>query len=244
MRIGINLATRPFLNLGPTLLRLRIAMGVLAFVALVLSAGLYAIDSSASAARARGQVVDAQIARIENERRGYQTRMQQPQNAAVLSEAASINQLFDAKAFSWTLAMEDLETVLPGGVQMTTLEPTRDDKDGHITLHVRVLGPRDKAIDLVRNLEHSHRFLHPRIVGESAEATNGPSQQRVVPVTASSRVNFDLLADYTPATAEERRAARHAQPAPSAETTRHPADAPPGVHRPPYTGMHPEGARR
>ena len=34
MRIGINLATRPFADLGPTLKRLRIAMGVLALAAI------------------------------------------------------------------------------------------------------------------------------------------------------------------------------------------------------------------
>ncbi|HWT66107.1 MAG TPA: hypothetical protein VN151_08325, partial [Terracidiphilus sp.] len=191
MRIGINLATRPFLNLGPALRRLRIAIGVLALAAIVFGAGLYAIDSQASAARAKEQAVDAQIARIQQERNADQAKMRLPENAAVLTEASNLNQLFDSKAFSWTLAMEDLETVLPAGVQVTTLEPTRDDKDGHITLRVRVLGPRDKAVDLVRNLEHSRRFLRPRIAGETAEATGGPNQ-RIEPVSESSRVNFDV----------------------------------------------------
>ncbi len=98
-----------------------------------------------------------------NERHGYEAMMRQPDNAAVLAQAENLNQLFDEKAFSWTLAMEDLETVLPGGVQVTTLEPSRD-KDGHITLRLRVLGPRDRTIQMVENLEHSRRFLRPRIV--------------------------------------------------------------------------------
>ncbi|MDR3455308.1 MAG: hypothetical protein P4L96_21305 [Rhodoferax sp.] len=217
MRIGINLATRPFLNLGPALLRLRIAIGVLALASIALGAGLYALDAEARQARGREQALDAQIARVQLERSGYQARMKQPDNAALLAQAGNLNQLFDTKAFSWTLAMEDLETVLPGGVQVTTLEPTRDDKDGHITLRVRVLGPRDKAIELVENLEHSRRFVHSRIVGESAEATGGPNQ-RPEPVSASNRVNFDLLADYNPAPPGERRTARRepvAQPQPA-----------------------------
>ena len=239
MRIGINLATRPFLNLGPALKRLRIAMGVLALVSIALGAGLYALDAKARQAREREQTMDAQIARVERERSGYQSLMKQPDNAAVLAQAANLNQLFDAKAFSWTLAMEDLETVLPGGVQVTTLEPTRDDKDGHITLRVRVLGPRDKAIELVENLEHSRRFVHPRIVGESAEATGGPNQ-RVEPVSTSNRVNFDLLADYNPAAPGERRNAKRAPEAPAAPAT----TLPPGTHRAPYTGARKEGAMR
>ena len=217
MRIAINLATRPFLNLGPALRRLRIAIGVLALAAVICGAGLYAIDSQARTARQKEQAVDAQIARIQQERNSDQAKMRQPENAAVITEASNLNQLFDLKAFSWTLAMEDLETVLPAGVQVTTLEPMRDDKDGHITLHVRVLGPRDKAVDLVRNLEHSRRFLQPRIVGETAEATGGPNQ-RIEPVSESSRVNFDVLADYNPATAAERLAAHRAATKASQDT--------------------------
>ena len=68
---------------------------------------------------------------------------------------------------------------------------------------LRVVGPRDRAVDLVRNLERSRRFLEPRIVGESAEINNGP-QQRQDPVSASNRFDFELLADYNPPTPEER----------------------------------------
>lgn len=248
MRIGINLATRPYVNLGPTLLRLRIAIGALAFTALALGVGLYAIDASARAARAREQAVDAQIARIQNERSGFQARMRQPDNAAVLTGAANLNQLFDAKAFSWTLAMEDLETVLPAGVQVTTLEPTRDDKDGHITLNIRVLGPRDKAIEMVRNLEHSRRFLSPRIVGESVEAATGANQRMQPVVSVSNRVNFNLLADYNPATADERRAARRTQAravaATAAPETGPAAKPEPALHRMPMNAAHVGGAHR
>jgi type IV pilus assembly protein PilN len=100
--------------------------------------------------------------------------------------------------------MEDLETVLPSGVQVTSIEPARA-KDGPITLKLRVVGPRDRAVELVQNLEHSKHFLLPRIVGESSESTGGPAE-RLEPVSASNRVNFELLADYNPAAPMERRA--------------------------------------
>ena len=74
------------------------------------------------------------------------------------------------------------------------------DKDGHITLHLHVIGPRDRAVELVSNLEHSKRFLFPRIIGENSEATGGPGE-KLQPVSASNRVNFELLAEYNPATA-------------------------------------------
>jgi type IV pilus assembly protein PilN len=203
MRITLNLATRPFADLGPAIKRLRIAMGILLLIGGVLVLGLRAFDKKAEAARARDHSLDGQIARIAKERQGYQDLMRQPANARFLQQAAALNRLFDEKSFSWTLAMEDLETVLPGGVQVSTLEPARA-KDGHITLHLRVIGPRDRAVDLVRNLEHSKRFLSPRIVGENAEATGAPGE-RQEPPSASSKVDFELLAEYNPASPGERK---------------------------------------
>ena len=203
MRITLNLATRPFADLGPALKHLRIAMGILLLIAIVLMLGLRAFDKKAEAARARDHSLDGQIAQIARERQGYQDLMRQPANAKLLQQAATLNRLFDEKSFSWTLAMEDLETVLPGGVQVSTLEPARA-KDGHITLHLRVIGPRDRAVDLVRNLEHSKRFLSPRIVGENAEATGAPGD-RLEPPSESSKVDFELLAEYNPASPGERK---------------------------------------
>jgi len=243
MRITLNLATRPFADLGPAMKRLRIAMAVLAVVGIGLGVGLHAIHRKAEAARARDHSLDGQIARITQERKGYQDLMRQPPNAQLLKQSEALNRLFDEKAFSWTLAMEDLETVLPGGVQVSTLEPARA-KDGHITLHLRVIGPRDRAVDLVRNLEHSRHFLLPRIVSENAESTDRPGQQ-MEPVSVSDRVDFDLLADYNPATPEESKA--FTKPAGKsgdseglsrpANHSRHPMPLPAaGQGRPPYAG--------
>ena len=240
MRIGINLATRPFANLGPILKNLRIAMGALVLVAILLVVGLRALDQKAEKARARDHSLDGQIAQVSAEQQSYRKMMQQPENASVLNEAQTLNALFDEKAFSWTLAMEDLETVLPGGVQVTTLEPARD-KDGHITLKMRVLGPRDRAIQLVENLEHSHRFLTPRITGESTETNSGPNE-RLEPVSASNRVTFELLTDYNPLAPGERRHAKAEHRGEQQDDVvtkpilRAVPPLPPGERRMPYTG--------
>jgi type IV pilus assembly protein PilN len=253
MRVTVNLATRPFADLGPILKRLRIAMALLAVLAIGLGLGLRALDSKAEKARANERVLDASIAKINQEQASYKAMLQLPGNAQVVDQAAALNKVIDEKAFSWTLAMEDLETVLPGGVMVTTLEPTVDKKDGHITVRVRVAGARDKAVDLVANLEHSHRFLQPRIVNEAIESSgNGP--QQLEPVSLSNHVNFEILADYNPATADERKAARRKaearkqEPTPGAPTARpansrvvppaaaRPGMPRPGLPRPPYTG--------
>jgi type IV pilus assembly protein PilN len=207
MRITLNLATRPFADIAPALKRLRIAIGVLAVLAIAFGLGLHALHQKAEVARARDHSLDGAIARINQERQGYQDLMRRSDNA-LLTQTATLNRLFDEKAFSWTLAMQNLETVLPAGVQVTSIEPVRA-KDGHITLHLRVVGPRDRAVELVRNLEHSRRFLLPSIVGETSESSSsGGPNQHLEPVSASNRFNFDLLADYNPPSPEERKPAK------------------------------------
>ena len=205
MKITLNLATRPYTDIGPALKRLRVAIAVLAVMAIGLGLGLRAVHQKADEARATEQRVQSKIDAISREREGYQEMMRQPANARLLKEVGMLNQLFDQKTFSWTLAMEDLENVVPGGVQVATLEPTSDEKTGRTTVKLRVVGPRDRADDLVQNLEHSKHFLLPGIVGESSEATGGQAD-RLEPVSASNRFTFELQAEYNPTAPMERKA--------------------------------------
>ncbi|MGO9637156.1 MAG: fimbrial assembly protein [Terracidiphilus sp.] len=217
MRITLNLATRPYADIGPAIKRLRIAMAVLAVIAIGLGLGLRAFHQQAEEARKTEQQVQSKIDAINRERQGYQELMRQPANDALLKQAMALNQLIDEKTFSWTLAMEDLETVLPGGVQATTLEPARDAKTGVITLKLRVVGPRDRAVDLVENLEHSKHFLLPKIVAESMDSTGGAGD-RVEPPSASNRVNFELQAQYNPAETLDHKARQKAEKLAALET--------------------------
>ena len=205
MRINLNLATRPYADIRPTLKRLRIGMLVLVLVSGGAAFGLHEVHNQAEAARARAHSLDGEMARVTAERQSYINMMQEPDNARLLAETRTLNGLFDEKAFSWTLTMESLETVLPGGVQVSTLEPARL-PDGHIALHMRVIGPRDKGIEFVRNLEHSQRFLSPRIVGETAENVSG-QEHNLQPVSNTNRFSFDLTADYNAPSADEMKAA-------------------------------------
>ncbi len=208
MRITLNLATRPFTDLGPAIKRLRIGMAVLAVLCLLFILGLHFFDSQAAEARAREHSLDGAIALIQAERQQAQTFMQRPDNAQLLTQAEFLNEQFDEKAFSWTLAMEAMETVLPAGVQVTSIEPQRS-KDGHITVELRVVGPHDRSVDLVRNLEHSRRFLQPRIESESAENSTNANQQ-LGPISASNRFEFEIFADYNPPAPGERASAKSA----------------------------------
>jgi type IV pilus assembly protein PilN len=195
MRIQLNLASRPFVELGPLYLRLRILIVLLAVIAVPLWIVLDTEKHKASEAQARLTVVEQRIQAIEAQKQAFQAQMQEPKNAAVLSQSQFLNQMFARKAFSWTAVMMDLENVLPSGVQVMNIDPVVS-RDGKVTIRLRVSGAHERGVDLVRNLEHSHRFLAPRLARETAESNqNGrPVEQ----VSATSNVNFDLLAEYNP----------------------------------------------
>ena len=196
MKIQVNLATRPFVELRPFFLRLRVLMAVLAAVAVAL--GITSHLLSAKLHRAQGQMagVHNQIVGTQQEKNRAETSMRQPANAAVLERAHFLNTIFLRKSFSWTAVMMDLENVLPSGVQVTSIEPSVT-PEGDVLIRLRVAGDRDRAVQLVRNLERSQRFLHPRLSGESSqnkESATGAS----APAGAPAGVEFDILADYNP----------------------------------------------
>jgi type IV pilus assembly protein PilN len=223
MRITLNLASKPFIELRPLYARLRWLMAVLLLVALPLWLLVRTEQRKAAVANARLQAVNDSILHLDNQQRSYSALMHRPQNAAILTQAAFLNGLFAQKAFSWTAVMMDLETVLPAGVQVMNIDPEID-KTGAVTIRLRVNGQRDRAVDLVRNLEHSRRFLQPRLASEALETTTTGNQANFQNANGPSNVNFDVLAEYNPLT--EREAARGASKEP-------PADAKPPVARPP-----------
>jgi type IV pilus assembly protein PilN len=196
MKISVNLATRPFVELRPLFARLRLAMGLLAVLAVGLGFWLHGLNAKAAVARSQMDALKAKTAQFQQERSANEARMRQPQNMAVLQRSQFLNAVFARKSFSWTAVMMDLERVLPTGVQVTSIDPTIT-KEGDVDIRLRVSGDRDRAVQLVRNLETSQRFLAPRLAGEqalTAETGRGAATQPGVP----GGVVFEILSGYNP----------------------------------------------
>jgi type IV pilus assembly protein PilN len=196
MRISVNLATRPFIELRPLFARLRLAMGVLAVLAVGFGFWLHALNAKASVAQAQMNALKAKTVKFQEERSANEARMRQPQNMAVLDRSQFLNAVFSRKSFSWTSVMMDLEKVLPAGIQVTSIDP-QITKEGDVNIRLRVSGDRDRAVLLVRNLETSQRFVAPRLAGEqalTAETSHAPGAQPVAP----GGVVFEILSGYNP----------------------------------------------
>jgi type IV pilus assembly protein PilN len=220
MRVHLNLASRPFVELRPVFMRLRI----LALILLLTSAGLgFMLHRATERARAEQAELNDLLSRTDATHReyaGYQRAMRQPQNAEVLSRAQFLNALFTRKAFSWTAVMMDLENVLPAGVQVVNIEPALT-PEGHVTMKLRVTGPREKTVDLVRNLERSKRFTAARLVGEAAESQTPGQFVQQVSATAPTDVAFDIVADYVPLESVGVTPERSSDQVPSAQPRHH-----------------------
>ena len=134
MRVTLNLASQPYVELRPLYQRLR----VVALLLLVTAGAMWWVlrieQQKASVAHAHATTIDSAITRTRNERQQAEASMHQPQNAAVLAQAQFLNNLFLHKSFSWTAVMMDLEQVLPANVQVLTIDPVVA-KDGSVTIH-------------------------------------------------------------------------------------------------------------
>ena len=197
MRVTINLATRPFVELKPLYARLRAMMAVLALVAVGLGVALYLFNKRDRVAAEQMDTLMQQTQALQQERAQNEARMRRPENQTVLERARFLNAVFAQKAFSWTSVMMDLERVLPAGVQVTSIQPTVA-ADGNVTIHMRVNGPRDFDVDLIRNLEHSKRFSRPRLVNESAQTQENGRAVPVAQMGIPGGVEFEVMSGYVP----------------------------------------------
>jgi type IV pilus assembly protein PilN len=238
MRISVNLASRPFVELRPYFMRLRYAMGALGVLAIALIVTAHILQKKLDVAQAQMDVLQRRTDAAVAEKQSNERRMRQPANAAVLNRAHFLNALFLRKSFSWTAVMMDLETVLPSGVQITSIEP-QINLSGDVVIRLRVSGDRDRAIQLVRNLERSKRFLQPRLNSESTQAKDA-AQQAAVANGAPAGVEFEILANYNPL--PEGEAYAKAKPVADNEKSSGKKSANgklPGVVLPPYSAAHP-----
>lgn len=179
MRVQINLASRPYVELDRLLRQLRIALGALVLLALVLGIWLHSMKARAEQQQQQLARLNAQADALGRERAANEARLRQPANAATLSRNQFLNTLFARKSFSWTAVLMDLEDVLPGGVQVQSIEPIVS-PSGEVSIRLRVLGDRERTVQLVRNLEGSHRFLSPRLQGEAQQTANANAARQAL----------------------------------------------------------------
>jgi len=167
MRIGINLASRPYEDEGQfygrwgTALALVILLtGLMIFISV-----RHYVNSEKSWVSARQ--AQAKLAELKKEQAQAEQILAEPQNRGTRDKSQFLNAAILRKSFSWTRLMEDLEKVMPPGVRVVSIAPVVDQRDRFI-LRLDLEGEtRDGAIELLRNMEKSPHFRSSQMTDEN-----------------------------------------------------------------------------
>jgi hypothetical protein len=199
MRLDINLASQPYEDARQFWVNWGAAVGAVAVLTLVLLAlditgWVNARRDRAAIAQIKSMIADRDRLRAEAER-----TLNLPQNRTTRDESQFLNELIERKAFSWTQVLESLEKVMPPRVHLIGISPQLDE-DNQLGLKMSVGGDsRDRALELARRMEESHRFAQTQVTSESFQPSNKGGDNEL----------FDMEAVYIPdlAPAKQSRAA-------------------------------------
>ncbi len=227
MRININLASQPYEVAREYKRRMTMLIAGLAMVAVVLMAYIFY-------QRAHSRIINRQLADLQrqmdalnHEEAQARAILNRPANKAVADQSEFLNELFARKSMSWTHIFTVMEKIVPPELHVTSMKPEYT-KTGDLVLHVMVAtDSRDRAEELMRNMEKSTHFHQPQVLAETV-VTNTSDQGQ------SGAIQFDIAAVYVPGTmeAEESQTADNSTGAAAASPkTSAPATAPGGPHK-------------
>jgi hypothetical protein len=192
MKFNINLATQPYEDTR----RFFLLWAAVLLVMVALTAGLvYGAFLGWRHARAMGQRVAAEKTTLDKLTRQEQADiaiLNKAENRDVRERSQVLNGLIRQKEFSWTQIFDDLEHIMPARLHVLSIKP-KVDSGAEIEIQMTVAGDsRDKAIELVHNMEQSRDFRHAQILAEtSMHAQTGGSQP-------ADTVQFQISAQFVP----------------------------------------------
>lgn len=172
MRLNINLASQPYEDSRKFWLRWGPALALAGLVTLGLM--IAAIVAWKDARKDQNQIASfqKQIGACEQERSRAQEVLDRLENRSARDQSQFINDLIRRKSFSWTQVFVDLERIMPPQIHVTSIHPEL--KDNQLKLKLSVASQtRERAIELVRKMEQSPRFLQPSIHEESTNQAQG-----------------------------------------------------------------------
>ncbi|HWC18154.1 MAG TPA: PilN domain-containing protein [Terriglobales bacterium] len=167
MKIGINLASRPYQDEGLFYRRWGTALAlVILFTGLMIFLSVQHYRNSRKEWESARKAQD-KLAEQKREQAEAQQILARPENRGTRDRSQFLNSAILRKSFSWTRLMEDMERVMPAGVRVTSIAPEVDQRN-HFVLKVQVQGEtRDPAVQLLRNMEKSPHFRSPQIALET-----------------------------------------------------------------------------
>lgn len=168
MDLKINLATRYFFDTR------KLAYGTAAVFVLLLLLTFHNVTGMAGNA-GREKRLEADIAALQARFNASAKGVSEQEYQALLKQIASANAILGKRAFDWLLLLDRLETVVPAGVTLTSIDPAL--KDGSLKLAGTALGFRNLRM-FVENLEGSSDFSEVLLLSQG-EASFGTTQKGI-----------------------------------------------------------------
>jgi hypothetical protein len=192
MKFKINLATQPYEDARRFYLVWGTALVVLA---LVTGALVYAAVRGWQHAHVIAQKIGAEQVNLDKLNRQEQQDLailNKSENRDVRDKSHVLNSLIRRKEFSWTLIFADLEHIMPARLHVLSIAPHLD-INNDIQVRMVVAGDsREKAIELVQNMEKSREFRHSQVLAETDIPRDQGGPQ------AGDLVQFEISAEYVP----------------------------------------------
>ncbi len=190
MRFSINLATQPYQDAGRFYRRWVLALVVVTLFTVGL---VYIAVSGWRSSHQINRLISQerqQLARLQSDQKVDEAILNRPQNRDVREESAFLNDAIRHKAFSWTRVFSELEHLMPAGLRVVSITPELRD-DNQLAIHMIVGGSsRDRALELVRRMEHSESFRQPVVDSEDAKAEAGDTVQFVISALYAAPAEF------------------------------------------------------
>lgn len=204
MKFRINLASEPYENARSFYLRWGVALVLLAVVTGALVYGAIAGWRSTHTTSGRIAAEKANLEKLKQQEQQDLAILNKPENRDVRDKSQVLNGLIRRKEFSWTLIFADLEHIMPTRLHVVSITP-QIDKFNDIFVKMVVAGDsREKAVELVQNMEKSREFRGARVVSEIEFNRRDQNSAQ-----SSDTVQFEITAQYvpvapTPVAAQER----------------------------------------
>jgi type IV pilus assembly protein PilN len=225
MRFKINLASQPYEVAREYKRGMTVLIAALAVVAVVLVSYILYQRAHSRTINRETATVRRQIESLNHEESQARAILNKPASRVIADQSEFLNDLFARKSMSWTRIFTVMEKIMPADIHVVSMKPEYS-KTHDLVLHVVVAtDSRDRAVELVRNMEKSSHFRDSQVVAEIVRTDKGGAQ----PAEAGA-IQFDIASIYVPDAGDtddgaDAAGAKHASPQSSASTAtgRHPS---------------------
>ncbi|MGA2905437.1 MAG: PilN domain-containing protein [Candidatus Korobacteraceae bacterium] len=191
MRLNINLASQPYEIAREYKRRMTLLIAGLAVAAVVLLGYILYQRAHSRTINQQLAIVQGQIDGLNREESQARAILNKPANKVIADQSEFLNDLFARKSMSWTHIFTVMEKIVPPELHVVSMKPAFSKTNDLVLQVVVATDSRDRAVELVRNMEKSSHFRQPQVVAENVVANTSEQGQ-------AGGIQFDIAAIYVP----------------------------------------------